>query len=185
VDRFSTADADSLANRLPLGRSQRAGGEAGFKIGCGDAGFQRKRATFVRRAHGHVDVLKNHLWGNPPTAVGGLDQVVAGLAAMFPSEGVDECERLGELLSFDQEASAVDFPCGRRFSHVPFTLRGRENEKAFSICDCRFSISALSKSDAWLEARLRLVKNFVKDESTRASGCGQSPRLVQSRKIQT
>lgn len=57
---------------------------------------------------------------------------------MFPAERVYEGERLGELPGFDQEAGAINFPCSRSFSHVPFPFWGRENEKAYSIADFDF-----------------------------------------------
>ncbi len=55
-------------------------------------------------------------------AVGGFDEVVSGLPVMFTPEGVDEIERFGELLSFDQKAGAINFPCSRVFLPVPFGL---------------------------------------------------------------
>ena len=92
----------------------------------------------IRWAHGHVDIFKNQPGRDASGAVGGLDQIVAGLAAMFAAECVDEEERLCKLPGFDQEASAINFPCGGCFSHVHLPFGGRENEKALSLCDCRF-----------------------------------------------
>jgi hypothetical protein len=86
----------------------------------------------VWRTHGHVNVFKNRARRDASTAVGGLNQVVAGLAVMFPPERVYEDEWLVELLGFDQESSAINLPCSRGFSHVPFPLWGRENEKGIS-----------------------------------------------------
>lgn len=57
--------------------------------------------TFVRWRHGHVDIFKDRALRDASTAIGGLDQIIASLALMFPSEGVDEDERLVELLGFD------------------------------------------------------------------------------------
>jgi hypothetical protein len=56
---------------------------------------------------------------------------------MFASDGVDEDERFGELPSFDQEASAVNFPFSGHFLHVPFLPRGGRDENRFLICECQ------------------------------------------------
>jgi hypothetical protein len=109
------------------------------------------RPSIVCQTHGHVNVFKNQPRRDAARTVGGLDQIVAGLAAMFATERVDKEERLGELSSFDQETGAIDFPCCRSFSHVHLPFGGRENEKAFSLCDCRFS-TALSSSASMPEA---------------------------------
>jgi hypothetical protein len=85
---------------------------------------------------------------------------------MFPPECVDEKERLSELPGFDQEACAIDFPFGRRFSHVSFTPGGRENEKAFSIRNnCRFRllspVQPLARGvGCWLKFCLRASTNL-------------------------
>jgi hypothetical protein len=50
---------------------------------------------------------------------------------MFAPKCIDEDERLSKLLSFDQEASAINLPCSRRFSHVHSPFGGRDNEKTF------------------------------------------------------
>jgi len=132
--------------------------------GCGSSGqatfwsreccgwLQARGPAFVGRAHGDVYVFKNQAWRDAPAAVGGLNQIVAGLSAMLAAECVDEEKGLGKLPGFDQETSAIDFPCSRRFSHVHLPFGGRENEKAFSFSDCRFSISALSSSASLPEA---------------------------------
>jgi hypothetical protein len=59
---------------------------------------------------------------------------------MFPTERVDEEERLSELPGFDQEAGAINFPCSRGFSHVYLPFGGGRMKKYFPLCDCRFSI---------------------------------------------
>jgi len=112
---------------------------------------QAGRPSIVCQTHGHVDVFKNQPRGDASCTVGRFDQIIARLAAMFPAERVDKDERLGELSSFDQETRAIDFPCCRSFSHVHLPFGGRENEKAFSLCDCQFS-TALSSSASMPEA---------------------------------
>jgi hypothetical protein len=80
--------------------------------------------TVIRSSHGHVDVFKDYALRDASTAVGGFNQVVASLAAMFPPECIDEGEWLGELLGLDQEAGAIDFPCIRIFSHSSISPSG-------------------------------------------------------------
>ena len=77
---------------------------------------------FVGCPHRHVDIFKNQAGSDALAAVGGLDQIVTGLAVMFAPECIDEDERFSELASFDQEAGAINFPCSRVFLPVPFGL---------------------------------------------------------------
>ena len=114
-------------------------------------GSQAGRPSIVCQTHGHINVFKNQPRGDAARTVGGFEQIIAGLAAMFPAERVDKEERLGELSSFDQKTRAIDFPCCRSFSHVHLPFGGRENEKAISLCDCQFS-TALSSSASMPEA---------------------------------
>jgi len=134
-----------------LGRGRGARGDATFGNLMRDLGSQAGRPSIVCQTHGHVNVFKNQPRGDASRTVGGFDQIIARLATMFPAERVDKEERLGELSSFDQETGAIDFPCCRIFSHVHLPFGGRENEKAFSLCDCRFS-TALSSSASMPEA---------------------------------
>jgi hypothetical protein len=87
------------------------------------------RPAFICGTHGHVNIFKNQLGRDAASAIGGFDQIVAGLAAMFPAKSVDEEEGSGELLGFDQEASAINLPRTTIFSHVHLPFGGRENEK--------------------------------------------------------
>jgi hypothetical protein len=64
-------------------------------------GSQAGRPSIVCQTHGHVNVFKNEPRGDAARTVGGFDQIIAGLAAMFPAKRVDKKERLGELSSFD------------------------------------------------------------------------------------
>ena len=101
-------------------------------------GSQAGRPSIVCQTHGNVNVFKNQPRRDATRTVGGLDQIIAGLAAMFPAERVDKEERLGELSSFDQKTRAIDFPCCRSFSHVHLPFGGRENEKAFRFATADF-----------------------------------------------
>ena len=79
-------------------------------------------------------------------AVGGFDEIVARLAAMFPAECVDEDERLGELSGFDEEAGAIDFPCCRSFSHVHLPFGGGRMKRRFRIATADFDFYSLQLS---------------------------------------
>jgi hypothetical protein len=124
--------------RPPLGCGHVTTGDATLRgLQC-YIGLRSGCPPIVCRTHGHVNIFKDQPRRDASGAVGGFDEIVARLAAMFAAECVDEEERLGKLPGFDQEAGAIDFPCCRSFSHVHLPFGGRENEKAFSHCDCRF-----------------------------------------------
>lgn len=63
---------------------------------------------------------------------------------MFPSERVDEEQRLSELSSFDEEACAIDFPCGTSFFHVHLPFGGGGTMKRHFTAD--FAIYSLQLS---------------------------------------
>jgi hypothetical protein len=73
--------------------------------GCGG---KARRSTGAKRFEGHVDVFENGLGGDASHAIGGLDEVVAALAGMFPAKRVGEDQGLGKLTGTHQEAGAVD-----------------------------------------------------------------------------
>jgi len=54
-----------------------------------------------RGTHSDVDILEDLTWRNPWRAVGGLNQIIASLTAMFPSERIPELQRTSELLGPD------------------------------------------------------------------------------------
>lgn len=56
-----------------------------------------------------IDVLENVAWGDGDHAVG-FDEVVAALAALLTTEGVDKTERGAEDAGADGEAGAVGLP---------------------------------------------------------------------------
>jgi len=114
-------------------------------------GLDRRHPIFASRTHRDVNVFKDQPRSDALSAIGWLDQIVAGLAAVLPSECVDEEERLSELSGFDEEARAIDFPGGTSFSHVHLPFGGRENEKAFSL---PISLATLSSSASLPEASL-------------------------------
>jgi len=58
----------------------------------------------------HVDVFEEGFGGDSSYASGGLDQVVAGEAGLFPAHSVSEDQWFGELLSAHQETGTVDGP---------------------------------------------------------------------------
>jgi len=87
--------------RPPLGRGRGARGDATFRSLMRYLGSQAGRPSIVCQTHGHVNVFKNEPRGDAARTVGGFDQIIAGLAAMFPAKRVDKKERLGELSSFD------------------------------------------------------------------------------------
>src|SRR5215469_12975421 len=68
---------------------------------------------------GHVDVFKDFTWRDPQEPFGRLNQVISRRAPMLPAERVSEGERLGELLSADQKASAIDIPIFRHKTSTP------------------------------------------------------------------
>ena len=100
----------------------------------------------IRWAHGHVDIFKNQPGRDASGAVGGLDQIVARLATMFPPKCIDEQQRLGELAGFDQETRAIDFPCGGRFSHVHHPSRGGRMKRRFRFATADFDFCSLQLS---------------------------------------
>ena len=111
-----------------------------------DLGSQAGRPSIVCQTHSHVNVFKNQSRGDAARTVGGLDQIIAGLAAMFPAERVDKEERLGELSSFDQKTRAIDFPCCRSFSHVHLPFGGGRMKRRFRIATADFDFYSLQLS---------------------------------------
>jgi len=68
---------------------------------------------------GHINVFKDFTWRDPQEPFGRLNQVISRRAPMLPAERVSEGERLGELLSADQKASAIDIPIFRHKTSTP------------------------------------------------------------------
>ena len=73
----------------------------GLKQGWGGASGGAQR---------YVNVFEEMARSDTAQAIGGLDQVVAGLSGMFAAEGVGEDERGGEFTGVHEEASAVGGP---------------------------------------------------------------------------
>ena len=71
--------------------------------------------------HGHINVFENFAALYATAAVGGFNQIIASLPTLFAPKYIDEHQRLGELLGLDQEACAIDVPCGSRI-HVVHPL---------------------------------------------------------------
>jgi len=59
---------------------------------------------------GHVDVFEDLAGGDAKNSVGGFDEVVAFASGVLTAESVGEGEAGGQLLGFDQKASAVGGP---------------------------------------------------------------------------
>jgi len=130
--------------------------------------------------HGHVDIFKNQPGRDASGAVGGLDQIVAGLATMFPPKCIDEQKRLGKLAGFDQEARAINFPCGGCFSHVHHPSGGGRMKRRFRFATADFDFCSLQLSlVAGGVVNFLLAENVIEDEdeSTRAMGRGQLPKF--------
>ena len=87
-----------------------------FGVGCRDL-LAGNRPVRFRRSHGDVDILEDLAALNAATAIGRFDEIVARLAAMLPSESIDEGERFGERAGFDEKACAKYLPCCGRVVH--------------------------------------------------------------------
>ena len=57
-----------------------------------------------------VNVFEEHAAGDATNAIGGFDEIVTGLTAVFPTEGIGEDEGLGELTRTHEKASAIKIP---------------------------------------------------------------------------
>jgi hypothetical protein len=85
---------------------------------------------------------------------------------MFASECVDEEERLCKLSGFDQEARAIDFPCGGCFSHVHHPSGGGRMKRRFRFATADFCSLQLSLvaggvvNFCWLKMWLRTRTNL-------------------------
>jgi|SRR5579863_6533326 len=86
----------------------------------GHAALRRRRPDLFRRrrAHYHVNILENLATLDSAAAVRRFNQIIARLTALFQSECIDEHERFGELLRFDQKARAINVPYSRRIPHL-------------------------------------------------------------------
>jgi len=72
----------------------------------------------IRRSHDHVNIFENFTALYGTAAVGSFNQIIARLSALLAPECIDEHERFGELLGFDQKTCAIDVPCAIRIHIV-------------------------------------------------------------------
>jgi hypothetical protein len=98
----------SRKNRLRLNRP--SGGGFVFELGKRQFASSPRRPILVGRSDGYVDIFKNGARGDAACPVGGFDQIIAYLTAMFPPERVHEHERLGKLFGPDKKSRAIDLP---------------------------------------------------------------------------
>jgi hypothetical protein len=99
---------------------------------------------------------------------------------MFPPKCIDEQQGLGELAGFDQEARAIDFPCGGCFSHVHHPSGGGRMKRRFRFATADFDFCSLQLSlVAGGVVNFLLAENVIEDEDefTREMGRGQLPKF--------
>jgi len=92
----------------------------------GHAAPGRRWPFLLSRPHRHIDVFEDLPALNAAAAVGGLHQIVAGLAALLPSQRVDKHQRSGELCGFDEKTSAIHLPYSGRVPHIHSPFGGGE-----------------------------------------------------------
>ena len=82
------------------------------------------RPICLRRTHGDVNVLEDLAALDAAAAVGGLDQIVTRLAAVFPPECIHEHQRFGQWFGFDEKTGAIDLPWCGRIPHIVHPFGG-------------------------------------------------------------
>jgi len=90
--------------------SARAGRGARNVGGRGPLLHNNRRQRQFLGGEQHVDIFEKSTTGDATNAIGGFQEIIAGLSAVFPTEGIGEDERLGELTRTHEKTSAIKIP---------------------------------------------------------------------------
>ena len=98
------------SRRNQSGQNETFGRSLSIQFGKRQLATLSRWPVLVGGADSYVNIFKNGARGDAARAIGGFDQIIADLTAMFPPQCVHEHERLGKLFGSDKKSRAIDLP---------------------------------------------------------------------------